>query len=235
MVEEFGSFEEGAGISTTAEWAEGPSQAEVSRVEAQSRKAKKIAWAKAQSKKQNAMIAQFLQLLLTQIQEDKLLLQFHRVFFRTKDQHGQTRIRKNTNNMVMIGLFVPFFQEQAIKMGLDRYFRNIIHFGSYPTIKEYTIFLKRLSFHHHDNIPLNKKDLLILILHIIDYFHLISMHTLSTEQKQEYTQKLYTELFEQNTPPPPLQQKSPVHLGNNKSQGKHGHHHNQLPQAKNAA
>lgn len=151
------------------------------------------------------MIAQFLTVLFQKIESNTALLtSFHKVFFRTKDEKGNILIRKDTNNMVMIGLFIPFFREEAKKIGLAKFFAPL-----YPmhqplhNINQYILYLKRLSYHHHDNKPLNRQDLLTLIVQIIDHYQLVDQEALAPDKQKKFLQTLHYELFEQESPPPP--------------------------------
>lgn len=134
--------------------------------------------------------------------------------------------------MVMVGIFIPFFQQEAHQLGLTAFFSNIFQFGTQVTINSYIAFLKRLSYHHHDNVPLDKKALIELIVEAIVYFNLLDQSTLTQQKQEEYTYILYKELFEQHIAPPAMspQQQLPH---NHHHHGKHGHHSNPYPSPKN--
>lgn len=231
MGEDFNPTIESSGFNQSNERNEWPSEAEISRVEAQAQKAKQMAGISAQNKQQNAMIAKFLTILMQSIKDDNLLTQFHRTFFRLTDKNGQTRIRKSTNNTVMIGVFVPFFQNEIDQCGLTNIFSPFYEYGTNPTLESYISYLKKVFFHHLEKIPVDKEQLMILIMAIISYFKLNTPEAIREQWQENFKNSLNQKLF-QNT----NDSNENIHIPNSpEHHGKHGHHHTNYPEPRNAA
>lgn len=189
----------------SSESSEKSNEAQVARIEAATKKAKQISWIIAQDQKQNDMIAKFLIILLQTIKDDDLIHLFHNLFFRIKDNKtGQMRITSKTNNMLMIGLFVPFYQKEIEQFWLTHFFQTMYPVWQFPTMDNYWPYLQRLTFNHFNTMPVDQKTYLELIVKIKQYFKLITVEEYNDENKSDYLKTMAKWLFDQKIPPAPL-------------------------------
>jgi hypothetical protein len=106
-----------------------------------------------------------LSFLLKNIKNEKLISAIYNTFFKVIDQRTKTTyLRKSVNDIVIIWFFAPFFVKEIEKFWLMVYFQDLlknqsknINFG------EYMNYIKLLSQKYHDNIPINKDNLVNLI------------------------------------------------------------------------
>lgn len=145
-------------------------EADVQRVQENSRQAKKIAQQLQQDKKQNNQFANFLTFLLDEISNDKIIKWLYDTFFITIDP--KTNIpyfRKSMNDIVVVWLFYPFYPEKAEELWLNNYYENLNNAGK-KSINWYIEYLQDLSDHYHDNIPIDQNSLIKLLIEILKEF-----------------------------------------------------------------
>ena len=160
----------------------------VQHVQAGTAQAKQI---QAQIKKDKAInnnLAKFLEFLLKTIKSEELISAIYNTFFKVTDSRtGATFFRKTINNIVIIWFFAPFFKAQINEYSLDSYYSDILPSGNI-NLSTYLWYIKLLSKKHHDNIPINKENLLNLLYYILVEFWL-SPSSLP-EKKSEITNEI---------------------------------------------
>ena len=142
-------------------------EADVQRIQENSRQIKKIAQQLQQDKKQNNQLANFLTFLLSEISNNKIIKWLYDTFFITIDP--KTNIpyfRKSMNDVVVVWLFYPFFLEKAKEIWVAHYYENLKD-SSTKTIEWYISYLHELSDNYHDNIPINQNSFLELLVEIL--------------------------------------------------------------------
>ena len=145
-------------------------EADVQRIQEDARKAKKVAQQLKQDKKQNNQLADFLVFLLGEISNDKIIKWLYDTFFITIDP--KTKIpyfRKNMNDVVVVWLFYPFYLEKAQEVWVAHYYENLNRAGE-KSLDSYIAYLKDLSNHYHDNIPVNQSSFMELLVEILKEF-----------------------------------------------------------------
>jgi hypothetical protein len=145
-------------------------EADVQRVQENSRQAKKIAQQLQQDKKQNNQLANFLAFLLDEISNDKIIKWLYDTFFITIDP--KTNIpyfRKSMNDVVVVWLFYPFYTEKAEELWVNHYYENLNSVEK-KSINWYIAYLQDLSDHYHDNIPINQNSFIKLLVEILKEF-----------------------------------------------------------------
>lgn len=120
------------------------------------------------SKIKNNNIAKFLEFLLKKIKNEELISSIYNTFFRVTDPKTKTvYLRKSVNDLVIVWFFAPFFVNEIEKFWLNKYYIDLIMNKSSNNITEYMEYIKNLSKKYHDNIPINKDNLLNLLSLII--------------------------------------------------------------------
>ena len=145
-------------------------EADVQRVQENSRQAKKVAQQLQQDKKQNNQLAKFLSFLLNEISNEKIIKWLYDTFFITIDP--KTNIpyfRKSMNDIVIVWLFYPFYVEKANELWVSHYYENL-NWAWKKNINDYILFLQDLSDHYHDNIPIDQSSFIILLTEILKEF-----------------------------------------------------------------
>ena len=145
-------------------------EADVQRVQENSRQAKKIAQQLQQDKKQNNQLANFLTFLLGEISNDKIIKWLYDTFFITIDP--KTNIpyfRKSMNDIVVVWLFYPFYTEKANELWVSHYYENL-NWAWKRNINDYIAFLQDLSDHYHDNIPIDQNNFVNLLVEMLKEF-----------------------------------------------------------------
>lgn len=153
--------------SSLKEWV---TEADVQRVQENSRQAKKVAQQLQQDKKQNNQLAKFLSFLLNEISNEKIIKWLYDTFFITIDP--KTNIpyfRKSMNDIVIVWLFYPFYVEKANELWVSHYYENL-NWAWKKNINDYILFLQDLSDHYHDNIPIDQSSFIILLTEILKEF-----------------------------------------------------------------
>ena len=146
----------------------------VKRVQASSAQAKQIQAQIKQDKAINNKFAKFLEFLLKTIQWEDLISSIYNTFFKVIDPKTWAAFyRKAVNNIVIVWFFAPFFKEKIQECWLEDYYADILPSWNVD-IWTYLWYIKLLSKKHHDNIPINKENLLNLLYYIITEFWLSS-------------------------------------------------------------
>lgn len=159
----------------------------VRRVQAGSAQAKQIQAQIKQDKAVNNNLANFLEFLLKTIKTDDLMAAVYNTFFKVTDpKTWAVYYRKKINNIVIVWFFAPFFREKIHEYGLDNYYLDILPQLNI-SLNTYLWYIKNLSKKHHDNIPINKENLLTLLYYIMVEFWLLSA---LPDKKQEMTDEI---------------------------------------------
>jgi hypothetical protein len=138
---------------------------DVKRAQWDSAQAKKAQEEIKKNKSQNNDIAKFLAFLLKNIKNDNLISAIYNTFFKVIDPRTKiTYLRKSVNDIVIIWFFAPFFPKEVEKFGLMIYFQDLLKNKSKNiNLSEYMEYIKLLSQKYHDNIPINKDNLINLL------------------------------------------------------------------------
>lgn len=145
-------------------------EADIQRVQENTRQVKKIAQQLQQDKKQNNQLANFLSFLLGEISNDKIIKWLYNTFFITIDpQTDIPYFRKSMNDVVVVWLFFPFYTEKAKEIWVAHYYENLNNSWT-KTIEWYIKYLQDLSDHYHDNIPINQASFVELLVEILKEF-----------------------------------------------------------------
>ena len=178
---------------TLKEWV---TEADVQRVQENSRQIKKIAQQLQQDKKQNNQLANFLSFLLTEISNEKIIKWLYDTFFITIDP--KTNIpyfRKNMNDVVVIWLFYPFYLDKAQEFWISHLYENL-NSAKNLSIEWYIEYLQDLSDHYHDNIPINQNKFIELLVDILKEYlpntAINNKENIDEEYKKIIYKKLYT-------------------------------------------
>ena len=145
-------------------------EADVQRIQENSRQAKKVAQQLQQDKKQNNQLANFLTFLLWEISNEKIIKWLYDTFFITIDP--KTNIpyfRKSMNDIVVVWLFYPFYTEKANELWVSHYYENL-NWAWKRNINDYIAFLQDLSDHYHDNIPIDQNSFVNLLVEMLKEF-----------------------------------------------------------------
>ena len=146
----------------------------VRRVQAGSAQAKQIQAQIKQDKAINNNLAKFLEFLLKTITSEDLMTSVYNTFFKVTDtKTWATYLRRTINNIVVIWFFAPFYKDKINEYNLDNYYADILPQWNI-SVNNYMWYIKNLSKKHHDNIPINKENLLTLIYYIMVEFGLMS-------------------------------------------------------------
>lgn len=171
-------------------------ESDVQRVQEQARQAKKVAQQLQQDKKQNNQLANFLTFLLGEISNEKIIKWLYDTFFITVDP--KTNIpyfRKSMNDVVVVGLFYPFFSEKAKEIWVSYYYEKLDN-SKVKTIEWYVKYLQELSDNYHDNIPVDQNSFVNLLVEILkeflpSNFDMDAVWNVDQEYKKIIEQKLY--------------------------------------------
>ena len=171
-------------------------EADIQRVQENSRQMKKIAQQLQQDKKQNNQLAKFLTFLLGEISNEKIIKWLYDTFFITIDPDTNIPyFRKSMNDVFIVWLFYPFFLDKAKEIWVSHFYENL-NWAWKKTINDYILFLQDLSDHYHDNIPINEASFISLITEIFKQFlpsnlDLNSIWDIDKEYKKIIQEKLY--------------------------------------------
>lgn len=158
---------------------------DVKRVQEQGKQAKQAQQAIKKDKDKNAHLSLFLSFLLKNIKNDKLITLLYNAFFKVK--HPQSNIvylRKNINTQIIVGIFVPFYKEEAEKSKVIDLYSSILPQKTMQTVAEYISYLKSLSGLYHDNIPIDKDSLISFITELIMNYMRVYTDKETPERKQ---------------------------------------------------
>ena len=171
-------------------------EADVQRIQENTRQAKKIAQQLQQDKKQNNQLANFLSFLLGEISNEKIIKWLYDTFFITIDP--KTNIpyfRKNMNDIVVVWLFYPFYLEKAKELWVSHYYEDL-NWAWKKNTDDYIIFLQDLSDHYHDNIPIDQSSFIELLVEILkEFLPNTSNSELWDNVDKEYKEIIYEKLY----------------------------------------
>ena len=172
-------------------------EADVQRVQENTRQIKKVAQQLQQDKKQNNQLANFLSFLLSEISNENIIKWLYDTFFITIDP--KTNIpyfRKSMNDVVVVWIFYPFYLEKADKLWVSHYYKWLNH-SSELSIDWYITYLQDLSDHYHDNIPINQSSFIQLLIEIIKQYLSKSLDkkSLWNNPEETYKQIIYEKLY----------------------------------------
>ncbi len=171
-------------------------EADVQRIQENSRQMKKVAQQLKQDKKQNNQLADFLVFLLGEISNEKIIKWLYDTFFITIDP--KTNIpyfRKSMNDVVVVWLFYPFYMEKANEVWVSHYYEKLSNSWA-KTLEWYIAYLQELSDNYHDNIPINQNSFIQLVIEIFKEFLSNGVDPeLGQNIDQEYREMIYEKLY----------------------------------------
>ena len=157
------------------------------------KKAQQIGQDIKKDKATNEKFAKFLTFLLKDIKSDTVIKQIYHVFLKTKHEETDlVHLRKSMNTVVVVGMFVPFYQDEIKELGLESNYQDIFAFRGDIDLTEYINYIKHLLPKYHDNVIIDKKEFTKLLMHITEYYHLTEK--LSPENAAEFENTLKKEL-----------------------------------------
>ncbi|MCF7835192.1 hypothetical protein K9M48_04050 [Candidatus Gracilibacteria bacterium] len=183
-----GGLGEGVDVGGVREDVNKVTEEDRKRVQENNQKAKKVGQQIKKDKQINNNIAEFIGHLLNTLKSEKIVIGIYQVFFKVKNTKTNiTYLRKNPNNMVIIGVFAPFYKKEIEKFKLGEFFDELIENDSGSNLESYIKYLKKLSAKYHDNIPINKHDFLEFLLDVVLEFGLKQegKNTLEIQKKLE--------------------------------------------------
>lgn len=165
----------------------------VRRVQDNQKKAQKVGQDIKKDKATNNKFATFLAFLLREIKNDALVKQIYHTFFKTRhEETDMIHLRKSMNTIVVVGMFVPFYQDEIKQLGLDETYKDIRYFDGDVHLTKYITYIKQLLPKHHDNISIEKQEFTKLLTLISEYYQLTEK--LSGEKAIEFENTLKKEL-----------------------------------------
>ena len=165
----------------------------VRRVQDDQKKAQQVGQDIKEDKATNGKFANFLTFLLKDIKNDHLIKQIYHVFFKTRHEETDlVHLRKSMNTIVVVGMFMPFYQDEIKELKLDSVYQDIWDFNGNVNITRYIHFVKKLLPKHHDDIVIDKKEFTKLLTIIAEYYHLTEK--LSAEKVVEFENTVKNEL-----------------------------------------
>jgi len=166
----------------------------VRRIQEDQKKAKQVGQDIKKDKATNKKLADFLSFLLEDIKNDTLIKQIYHTFFKTIDQETElTHLRKSTNTIVLVGIFVPFYGTYIKEQQLDTLYEDIWNINESINLTTYITYIKKLLPKYHDNIPLDKNNFSKLLTHIAEHYALTEKFT--GEKALEFENTLKNELI----------------------------------------
>jgi hypothetical protein len=193
-LEEFGGWigESASEIDQGTEWQESSESKEkaIARIEKEQKKAAQTRGQIQDSKKDNKALAAFMTFLLQNINNEKIIMISHDVFFH-KTEAGSTYV----NHKVFAWTLAPFFWQEAIAAGVEELYNEMYTPKATQWLQWYISYLKKLSYTYHDNIALDQQALLQLIIEILKHFHIIDTEEYSDEKKKEFIIDIVHDLF----------------------------------------
>ncbi|MEI6673015.1 MAG: hypothetical protein WCL02_06950 [bacterium] len=141
----------------------------------------------------NGKYAKFLTFLLKDIKNDHLIRQIYQVFFKTKHEETDlVHLRKSMNTIVVVGIFMPFYQEEIKELELNIVYQDIFTFDGDIYLTKYIEYIKQLLPKHHDNIVIDRQEFTKLLTQIAEYYNLTEK--LSNENTIEFENTIKKEL-----------------------------------------
>jgi len=165
----------------------------VRRVQDDQKKAQQVGQDIKKDKATNNNLAKFLTFLLKDIKSDTVIKQIYHTFFKTRHEETDlVHLRKSMNTIVVIGMFVPFYQEEIKKLDLESIYQDIWVFDGDVYLTKYINYIKELLPKHHDNITIDKQEFTKLLTYIAEYYQLTEK--LSSEKTIEFENTITKEL-----------------------------------------
>jgi len=165
----------------------------VRRVQDNQKKAQQVSQDIKKDKTMNDKFAKFLTFLLKDIKNDHLIKQIYHTFFKTRHEETDlVYLRKSMNTIVVVGIFIPFYQKEIKELGLDNIYQDIFTFDKEVDLTKYINYIKHLLPKYHDNIVIDKVEFTKLLSNIAEYYQLTEK--LSTEKNMEFEKTLKNEL-----------------------------------------
>ena len=94
------------------------------------------------------------------------------------------------NDVVIVWLFYPFYQEKAREVWVAHYYENLNNAWE-KSVEWYVAYLQDLSDHYHDNIPVNQNSFTQLLVEIMKSY----LQTEDKSEKQNYLQIIHEKLY----------------------------------------
>jgi len=165
----------------------------VRRVQDDQKKAQQVGQEIKSDQATNGKFAKFLAFLLKDIKNDNLIRQIYQVFFKTRHEETDLiHLRKNINTIVVVGVFVPFYQDEIKELELDILYQDTFTFDGNIDLSRYINYIKELLPRHHDNVIIDKHEFVKLLTQITEYYHLTEK--LSKENAIEFENTIKKEL-----------------------------------------
>ena len=165
----------------------------VRRVQDDQKKAQQVGQDIKKDKATNNKLAKFLTFLLKDIKSDTLMKQIYHTFFKTRHEETDLiHLRKSMNTMVVVGMFVPFYQWEIKELELESIYQDIFYFDWDINLTKYINYIKQLLPKYHDNINIDKQEFTKLLTYISEYYQLTEK--LSPEKAIEFEKKKKKEL-----------------------------------------
>jgi hypothetical protein len=76
------------------------------------------------------------------------------------------------NTIVVVGMFMPFYQAEIQQLGLETIYQDIRYFDGDVHLTKYITYIKQLLPKHHDNINIEKQEFIKLLTLISEYYQL---------------------------------------------------------------
>lgn len=165
----------------------------VRRVQDDQKKAQQVGQDIKQDKTTNNKFAKFLAFLLKDIKSDTLVKQIYHTFFKTRNEETDlVHLRKSMNTILVVGMFVPFYQEESKELELESLYQNMWYADGEIHLTKYINYIKQLLPKYHDDITIDKQEFTKLLRYISEYYNLIEK--LSTEKTLEFENTIKKEL-----------------------------------------
>jgi len=165
----------------------------VRRIQDNQKKAQQVGQEIKNDKATNNKFANFLTFLLKDIKNDHLIKQIYQVFFKTRHEETDlVHLRKSMNTIIVVWIFMPFYQNEIKDLGLQGTYQDIFTFDGDIYLTKYIDYIKVLLPKHHDNIVIDKEEFTKLLTQITEYYNLIEK--LSNEKTIEFENTIKKEL-----------------------------------------
>jgi len=165
----------------------------VRRVQDDQKKAQQVGQDIKKDKATNDKFAKFLTFLLRDIKNDTIIRQLYQTFFKTPNEETElVHLRKSINTIVVVGMFVPFYQEEIKELQLESSYQDIFNFDGEIYLTKYIEYIRQLLPKYHDDVIIDKHEFTKLLTHIAEYYQLTEK--LSWEKAVEFENTLKKEL-----------------------------------------
>jgi len=165
----------------------------VRRVQENQKKAQQIGQDIKKDKATNNKFAKFLTFLLKDIKSDIVIKQIYHTFFKTTHEETElVHLRKSMNTIVVVGMFMPFYQTEIKELELDIVYQDLRNFDNDVHLTKYINYIKNLLPKYHDNINIDKTEFTKLLTYIAEYYELTEK--LSAEKAIEFENTIKKEL-----------------------------------------